>query len=506
MAGFDFPYPGFSWSITQHVAPATNVRTLFEFLKAAHFFSASPNYQRAITDYMIKQNLLTANVRKDQGEPQLWRDYQQILPELGLIVSTRFTKKIIVTPMGLLWLDGAIGYSEMMTTQCVNFQYPNGHKQDISPSLRKSISNLKHIPDNRVALDSIHGVLIKPAVLILRVLLQLFRKQDLTGLSVEETVVALMPTKRNDEWDLAIERLFEYRKDSNVKTDSRRKRHTQEWFRLLGLTDLFRLSKSKINQRILLSPFALNNLELVERFCEYHEQAENFWLPESDNDIQLALSWFEHYGAPNIERQWTLEIPEHTPNYIAKNYPEGVFDMEDEKQFEFGNSDISLNELREINEVGKRVNVEAIDLEKIKEGIEKRHEKTKLHDRIVNVIAEKMSSLDYQVWEDRQSVDLLAAKHKKEIIFEVKTVNKNNISRHIRLGVGQLLEYRYRREIQVTQKPKGLLVLSSKYTFPRWMIKYFETDINLGLICFEGQDKFNQVTSGKIEKQLANVA
>ena len=103
------PYPGFSWSFTQHTGPATYKRTLFELLWAAYEFSGENNYGDHITEHLIQRQLLTANVREDAGRPQAWRDYQQILPELGLIVSTRFTKPsvVTVTPVGLMWLDGS---------------------------------------------------------------------------------------------------------------------------------------------------------------------------------------------------------------------------------------------------------------------------------------------------------------------------------------------------------------------------------------------------------------
>ena len=502
MTNFEYPYPGFSWSITQHVAPATNVNTLFEFLRASYMFSKSPQYQSKITDYMISKNLLTANIRKDQAKPQLWRDYQQILPEIGLIVSTKFTKGISVTPIGLLWLDGAIGYSEMLTTQCINYQYPNGHKQDISPTLQKNISGLKLKTNNKVTLDSLHGVLIKPAVLILRILIELAKKADFKGLSVDETVTCLMPTKRNKEWSSALARLTVFRNSTMPKTDTRRKRHVQEWYRLLSLTDLFGLSNNKVHQKVTLSQFSLNNLLYVERFCEFHEQENTFWFPETEDSTQLGLSWFEHFGAPSIERQWATEIENLTPNYIKKNYPDGVYEMEDEYEKSFGNMEITLSNLKELSSTQKSFSKE-ISIDNIIEGHKKREEKTRLHDKIVSLLANKMTGLDYQVWEDRNSVDLLAKKANTEIIFEVKTVNKNNLSRHIRLGVGQLIEYRYRRELQISKRPQGLLVLSSKYNFPKWMIKYFETDINLGLISFEGQESFTNFTSGRIEKLIS---
>jgi hypothetical protein len=497
-----FPYPGYSWSMTQHVAPATNVLTMFELLKAASTFSASPKYQDDITNYMIERGLLTANVRSDLGKPQLWRDYQQILPELGLIVSTRFTNGVNVTPMGLMWLDGAIGYSELLTTQCLNYQYPNGHKQDLSPALRAELQGTSFSAfDNRTVLDAASGVMLKPAVLILRVLIELAKGSDLSGLSAPEIVVALMPTKRNNDWKTAITTLQGMRSGRQNPRDTRRIRHVQEWFRLLSLTDLFSLSTSGREQKIVLSDVAISNLAFVEQFCKQHEVESSFWIPNSEDPRQLGLSWFIHFGSPNIENQWAVEVSGLTSDYIQSNYPEGVFDEEDLEEKKLTDIEISLVEFSE----RKRLEVSEpdykVDYAKIVEGRKKLREKTKLHDEIVSSLAKHLIQLDYQVWEDKSSVDLLASRNNQEAIFEVKTVNRNNFNRHIRLGVGQLLEYRFRREKQIETRPSALLVLSSGYSFPNWMIGYFEEDISLGLLSYH-KDGFKNYTSGQVEKMM----
>jgi hypothetical protein len=142
-----------------------------------------------------------------------------------------------------------------------------------------------------------------------------------------------------------------------------------------------------------------------------------------------------------------------------------------------------------------------IDAARIKEGRRKLQEKTKLHDEIVTSLAKQLVELKYQVWEDKNSVDLLASNGKDEAIFEVKTINRNNFSKHIRLGVGQLLEYRFRREKQTEKRPSGLLVLSSGYSFPSWMIEYFESDLSIGLLSYQ-KNGFRHYTSGHIEKQI----
>lgn len=207
-----YPYPGFSWSISHHIEPATNSRTMFELLQAAYVFANEDRYQDKITDQIISQGLLTANVREDAGKPQLWRDYQQVLPELGLIASTRFTDGIIVTPVGMMWLDGALGYSEMITTQCLKYQYPNGHKQGISTTQKNLLAEQRiPIPKTRTELDVMTGVLIKPAVLILRILVELHTDNSPHQyLTTNECLAALVPAKKTMIGRLPIQTCLHY--------------------------------------------------------------------------------------------------------------------------------------------------------------------------------------------------------------------------------------------------------------------------------------------------------
>lgn len=501
-----FPYPGFSWSITQHVAPATESATMFALLNAAHNFSDDADYRNKITNDMIDQGLLTPNYREDAGQPQLWRDYQQILPELGLIVSTRFTKGVAVTPVGLMWLDGAIGYSELITTQVLRYQYPNGHKQDISASAKNELlANGYTIPTTRTQLDAEAGVLIKPAVLILRILLQLFQETGkIPHLTVDECLSALVPTKMNQDWIVAFNNLLEVRRNGIPRGDSRRKRHIQEWFRLLDLADIFEQVKIGRVQAISLSSIAIENIEELSQLCDYHEQIESFWIPDIRDNSEMALSWFRFFGTPNINSQWLLPEELKHLEYVENNYPAGAELEEDfvdletlrERDFEINLQPFVASEFTD-NATRPR-----IDPHRIAQGHESRQRSTRLHEKIVALLAEKLQNVGYSVMEDRQSVDLLASRDSQETLIEVKTVTRNNIYRHMRLGVGQLSEYRYRRQLQVNNRPAAILVISSDYNFPEWTVNYFNDDVKLGLMSLATSDSFHTYTEGETERVL----
>lgn len=337
-------YPGFSWSLTQHIGPATEKATMAAFLRAAYTHSDESNPGDSITESLISSGILTENIREDAGRAQTWRDYQQVLSELGFIVSTRFTQHIVVTPVGLMLLDGMLGYSELITTQCLRYQYPNGHKQDISASLKEELEGASiTIPQTRTELDTKFGIKIRPAVLILRILIELFRENETTvGLTVEQCVKYLIPTQTNSSWEEALQRI----KDNSPTTDvdTRRKRHIQEWFRLLGITDLF----ENQGNTIYIKSNQLTNIDGLTQLCEKYENQDTFWSTQDFEKSEMALSWFNYFGNPPLEQQWTLPLAEQTEAYIQENYSEGVnleeIPSSDESTSRVWDSQISLRE------------------------------------------------------------------------------------------------------------------------------------------------------------------
>lgn len=213
--------------------------TLFSLLPAAYQYQNSPNYRTLINQALLSNEIFTPNIRADSGQVDTWRDYQQLLPELGLIYSTRYTEQPCLTKLGLMYIDGAIGYSELFSTQSLAYQYPNGHKIDISPAVKQELRQANiNIPPSRAEIDAEAGVLIKPGVLILQILLELHRQDDSPTLSTRECFFALVPTKRNTDWQEAYARLIKLRQQRTLPLISQGKlRPVQEWFRLLLRSD-----------------------------------------------------------------------------------------------------------------------------------------------------------------------------------------------------------------------------------------------------------------------------
>lgn len=502
-----YPYPGFSWSISHHIEPATNSRTMFELLQAAYVFADEDNYQDKITDHIISQGLLTENIREDAGRPQLWRDYQQVLPELGLITSTRFTKGIAVTPVGMMWLDGALGYSEMITTQCLKYQYPNGHKQDLSPTQKGLLEAARiPIPQTRTELDVMAGVLIKPAVLILRILIELHTNSSpYQYLTTDECLAALVPIKKNYDWPIAYSSLLTLRNTTVPRGDARRRRDLQEWFRLLTLSDLFDTGIVKRNPVLTLSKAAVENINTIRELCEYHEDPSTFWVTSSLKKYDIALSWFDFYGAPNLDAEWIQPSQYQNDEYIDANYPYGFERTEDDDIVRGQESGMNLRpfELQDVPQLKQRYSEPEIDVDRIRRGHKTRQHGTRLHEKIVAILASRMRHQGYSVYEDRRSVDILGIKNGEEAILEIKTTTSRNISQRMRLGVGQLSEYRYRRQIESNFRPASILVISGNRKFSDWIIDYFHSDVDMGLISITSERDIRAYTNGDLERLLS---
>jgi hypothetical protein len=501
------PYENYTWSMSHHVRKITeNMELAFYLLNGAQLFRDKSDFADKITKYIIDLNLIPANVREDRA--QIWRDYQQVLPELGLIVSTRYTKRqIIVTALGKMWLSGMIGSRELLTTQALRYQYPNGQKLVLPPAARKEFDN---DPPNRIELDMRNGVLIKPAVLILRILLELLEMGIEPKITNRECAECLMPIKTNRDWALGLAALLQNKKLERVNRLPV-PRFIQEWFALLGATDLFIEEKSQGKRgdaSLRLSDFVIANENYVKQLCEFHEREDNFWIPLGTDKNTVGESWFAYYGMPTIENQWVLPQRELTSEYIDENYIEGFQLAENSEEVDFDYQEWSETiklrpfEQNKPSNYGSTAKISEDAINNFVHGYAKRQAKTFLHDQIVEIIAKRLTDVGFNVHEDRKSVDLLVYKNAHESILEVKTVTPRNLKHQFRYGVGQLAEYRYKREIQCGRRPSSVLVLSSSPQFS-WIPTFLKDDIKIGLVSLVAGDKFIAHTSGEIEQILS---
>jgi hypothetical protein len=478
-----------------------NPREIFALLQLAYQFRQYPNYRTLVNQALVSEGIFTPNIRSDSGQVDAWRDYQQILPELGLIYSTRYIKQPKLTPIGLMYIDGNIGYSELFSTQVLSYQYPNGHKTDISHALQKELLEAGiNIPGNRTELDANSGVLIKPGVLILQILVELFRQGKSPTLDTNECLLALVPTRNNIQWTEAYSRLVNLRSEvTESQTDTRRLRDVQEWFQFLGQSDF----AVKQDNRISLSPIALEEIDQLQSILNFHTDPATFWIPTNFNKNENALDWYDFFGSPSIEYQWVTPDNLRNEEYLSENYPDTkLLDEIDSPPVAVEIAEINLRpfspNIPEITEMNTDVNVENIIL-----GRMRLRDKTRQHQEIVKRLAARLIELSYNLSDDPNSVDLLAEKNGFETIFEVKTISRRNFLPRIRLGVGQLSEYRYRRQLQTQSRPNSILVLSNTLQLPAWTPDYFLSDIKIGLLCSTA-NSFLALTNGVVELEIHN--
>jgi hypothetical protein len=480
------PYPGHTWSFTQH-AVGLDAKTLYDFLKcAAPFEGHTEGYDEQITALMIATGILTDNQR--DGAPDAWRDYQQLLAELGLIYSTKICPALTITELGHMLLAGEIGFSELITIQSLRYQYPNGQKSTIQSRLRGELLAASITPPDTVTeLQASRQLLLKPGALILRLLIELYSSGLNPSLSVSECQAFLLPCKNNSEWQLAYAELVAHRRRPSSIDDLNRhaRRNIQDWFKFLRKSEFF----TEDNRNIALSAYSLSNIQLVKNYCATQEEPSSFWIPE-EFDIPARLTWFDWFGHVSFDAQEVLRIDyANDSDYVSKNYAGGVEEVDDDDLVSpvgFGGLNLRAINLEELgrDKPFQFAGDTAALVKGLHDGAQKRHAKTLLHDRIVKSLAERFMAQGATVESDPDSVDLLATWPTGDsAIFEVKTVTRRSLQARLRSAIGQILEYSYRREHDGSVSSDRVIVLNTELNESAWQTMFLTSHLNIGLIC-----------------------
>lgn len=458
------PYPEYSWNLTQH-AIGLKPSNLFPLLSAASLFENQSGFGTKINEILISQNVLTSNIR--EGKPDAWRDYQQILSETGLIYSTKIERNLKLTEAGRLLLQGELGFSELMSIQALRYQYPNGLK---AAFLAQQIQS---------------AILIKPATLILRLLIELLKSGKSDKISLDQCQNFVLPITQNKNWPIAFDKI-KNNQTVDVSLNRHARRNIQDWFKFLETTNLFELESNGRQVNITLTSKVKSNIQIFDSLCLLSEDPKSFWIP-TDNTYETQLSWFRHFGHIPTEYYVTLEnnIDE---NFIIENYITPPTDGTEEVVVEI----VKHIELLSIGTNGIKID-NSFDIEKsrslVNSGYIKRREKTKLHDEMVNVIAKYYINQGCAVFEDKNSIDLMVKSPHDEIsIFEIKTATPRNIYQRTRLAVGQILEYGYRYNQEFGKKPKINIALNLDMEYQSWLQNYMNNHLDIGLVSVLGEE------------------
>ncbi len=480
------PYPGHTWSFVQH-AVGLEAKTLYDFLKcAAAFEGETKDYSGKITTLMVATGILTQNQRN--GKADAWRDYQQILAELGLIYSTRLCPVLTLTELGHMFLAGDIGFAELVGMQALRHQYPNGQKSDIQNRLNTELE-LAGIsrPDTLMELQSSRQVLVKPGALMLRVLSALLEYKQKPYLSVSECQAFLIPCRTNSEWQRAVAEIIAYRKapSSIDRINRHSRRNIQDWFKFLKKSDYF---VDATGGDLALSEYAITNLESVKNYCAYQEDASSFWIPTRFDKAQ-RVNWFKWFGHAPLEAQKILRRNLSDIDYIQRNYVVGFEDNEQTEEFLRPSvADIKLRPV-DIEQLSRNplfdlsADIDSLTNNMLK-GMQKRHAKTVIHDRIVKELAEAFIAQGAIVESDPNSVDLLAIwPEGNSAIFEVKTVTIRSFQERLRMAIGQIEEYAYRRSCGDSNLSDKVIVINTELDDKAWQKDFVVDHLGIGLIC-----------------------
>lgn len=436
---------------------------LYHLLYAGLTFADDASPAERIAEYMVSGEAVPANIRHDSGVAEVWRDYQQLLADLGFLYSTTLTpsRRIKLTPGGIHLIDNPSAYTEILTTQVLRFQYPNGAKRTHAP---KQIAN---------------GVLIRPAVLVWRVVALLQEAEDSAWLDSQEIRDYLMRCRRHSEATFCVDRIRELRRtgvnnQANGGSKSEQNRNALDWTTLLGNTLLFDKFRSVRGNGIRLSAYAIANFSELNEIILQLEDETTFWMAPAVVDDAMAWKWFTEYGS--IKLEVALPISEQESEDDTKR-------EDDEREVGFGNqSDVKLHEFDPA-----RLNFNHQNRQLIGHTIETAYDaqmagnKHRLHDMMVILIAEVCRKKGAQVFEDSKSLDLLVRHEYVEYLVEVKTVTPRNYVKRLRYAVGQLYHYDFMLEQQEPGRRKVIAFPSLLPDAPGFL-PFFNGHLNMDVL------------------------
>ena len=298
----EIPYEGLSWPMTQHAGVLTQ-SVLDGLLNACLLCNGQAVNAEIINGYLVENGILTMNVRSDSNQIDAWRDYQQILSEFGLIYSTRISKVIRLTPVAMAYLAKRITYKEMITLQVLRYQYPNGHKSQLSPSLKGSYGK-EFTFDTFTELQENCGILIRPAVLVWETLYELWQRGERSVLSLDEMQRYVVRCLRHSDVPICVDFIIRGRNgDIELESLQRARRNMSDWLKILNQTPLFKLNAN--GDIIALASESIKHAEELKKLCSSMNKTDSFWKFEKDD---FKKNWFDFYGDFDSNTDWVVKF------------------------------------------------------------------------------------------------------------------------------------------------------------------------------------------------------
>lgn len=464
----EIPYEGLTWPITQH-AGVISESVLRGLLEACSLCAGKLANPAAINAYLVDNGILTANFRTDSQQVDAWRDYQQILSELGLIFSTAVSNEVLLTPISVAFIDGTISFEELLTLQLFKYQYPNGHKTQISPSLKSSFPEGTFNYESVAHMQAINGIQVRPAVLVWTVLMKLYQQGTDPSVSVDEMQKYIVRATKNSDANTCATAIISSRAGViSYAPLARARRNMQDWMKLLGATPLFYTS----NNRLYLSSYSIENAEELADMCHTLSNPESFWIP---NGKTYKWDWFAYYG--NIDLSISL-IP-NSETTSDQNIPQRQFDLDDDDSQLPAGRNVNLQPFSEIQHSdisgNRRRIVSEYDYRKSQKG-------RNLHDSMVNLIAQKCVANGASVFSDPKTVDLCARYSGYEYLIEVKSITPSNFIARLRHAIGQVHQYNYLMPHTYSENRRLVLAFTAEIPDNSWSIPFITEYMSMDLL------------------------
>lgn len=474
--------------MTHHMGKV-NKKFLYHFLNAAVLHQHEDDSAQFINNYLIANDMLPPNQRADTGQPEIWRDYQQLLGDLGLIFSTRYMKRITPTRVGLAYLDNALDFSDVLTLQTFRYQYPNGHRSLIQSKLKKSLRGTSFEQfcgkgKTLTELQATIGVQVRPAILIWRVLQTLRRRGEKAIVTVDEIRRYLLPCIVHDDLDLCVEALVNARNGKICFELAGIQRDVQEWIRILVATPYFKGSGVR---GIGLSQPSIDRESEIDKILSGLEQSSSFWQTKSFRTDDL-ISWYDYFGSLDLG---TPLIPLLSGD-VSDSGKEVVVRPESDSLRTIDGIGGSIK-LREFSSVitlppqKQHSKQEKLTID-ISYDAELLNSADRAHDSLVKLIAEVCRRKGARVMEDPGSVDLLVQYEQSEFIVEVKSVTFQNFIDQLRYAIGQVSQYGYIRSQESSLLCRKAVALAAELPMNSWCIPFLNEYLDIDLISLSGRE------------------
>ena len=286
----EIPYQGISWPVTQHAGVIS--QSVFDgLLNACLLCNGKEIDAQRINAYLVDNGILTPNVRTDSNQIDAWRDYQQILSEFGLIYSARVSRVMRLTPVALAYLAGRLSYSELMTLQIMRYQYPNGHKSQLSQSLIESYGK-KFTFDSYTEMQVANGIMFRPGVIVWQILQGLWKHGEQAILTIDEMQTYVVRCTTHSDVGKCVEYICNSRQEGHsLQPLLRARRNMADWMKILKQSPLFMLNSD--GSAIALSGFSIRNKNAIQSVCDMLSDPGSFWQYEMGS---FKEHWFDFYG------------------------------------------------------------------------------------------------------------------------------------------------------------------------------------------------------------------